>query len=192
VALYEVREGDMKWQVLGLVLVGVCAMSEPVKALPVQQDCGDFRAIHIAANTIERQSALSCYVEADFRLSLDGVLVTAHDDSLTGNCGKVSARTADQLKSCTLGSGRHIATLAEFLAQPLAGWYLDLKDTESTEDALEAVKIAAEHNQEGMTVMMYDVSPAILAVVREHDLDAVLKFLPTLYIPLLPFAGWHH
>ena len=145
-----------------------------------------FQAIQIqTGNSIEGyESVYSCFAESDFRLTRDGTLVAAHDKNLTGNCGYVPGKTLAQLRACTLGSGRHIATLGEFLELPLAAWYIDLKtsDSDDSEEVLSAVEVAISEIQrlgrDHAVLMIYNASPAVVRLIQDSGIRAALKWTP--------------
>jgi hypothetical protein len=152
----------------------------------VQRHAGT-RVAEIALNSIEtQQSTPGCFVESDFVLTLDGHLVAAHDDLLSGDCGRASQRTLAQLRTCRLVRGQRVASLADFLAVPLTEWYLDLKSTlagqtpanvlQSVEYAIRMIKATGRTG--GAVVMVYQAPPAVVSLLRANGIRAGMKGYP--------------
>lgn len=152
---------------------------------PPQHD--GFRAIQITTgNSLEGyHSANSCFAESDFRLTRDGALIAAHEAALTGNCGLVALRTLAEMRSCTLGSGRHVASLRDFLSLPLTEWYIDLKntDTRNEEQILATVKAAVADvreagREDGAVLLLYNATPSAVRLLESSGVRAGMKWTP--------------
>jgi len=122
------------------------------------------------------------FVEMDFRLASDGVLVSYHDQEIYG-CGMVATLDHLSAKACTLPGGRHVATLDEVLKLGFEGVYVDLKDTKDAARTARVVNAAADAIERAGTrtdvvVMLYGVSPEALTVVRRRHLRAGIKGYP--------------
>lgn len=105
-------------------------------------------------------------VEVNFVATLDGELVTGHQPEIGGDCGDVSLRTLAELDGCRNGHGEHIATLAEVLAMPFAGVWVDLK-ADAVQSALDVIG-----DRPGVTLMVYE--PSFDALVAAGPTDAAL------------------
>jgi hypothetical protein len=131
-------------------------------------------------------------VEADFRLNADGVLVAAHDDEMSGNCGRVSRATSARLERCRLAHGYRTATLRQLLALPFDEIYLDLKDTLIGVDrfgttdpsrAANAVRraiadVRAAGRTSDVTITVYEAPDAVKVLGDEEGVRGGLKGYP--------------
>jgi hypothetical protein len=125
------------------------------------------------------------FAESDFRLTSEGVLISTHDVKIGGNCGRVGQKTLEQLKACRMENNNHVATLADFLALPLKGWFLDLKDTESKNEATQKKVIDAaveEIEKAGLkdkvVLMIYRAPVASVDSIRVKRVRAGMKGYP--------------
>jgi glycerophosphoryl diester phosphodiesterase len=141
----------------------------------------------VAGNTIEALRAAHSqqvrYIEIDLILTRAQRLITAHEPPLKP-CGVVSRLTESQLRGCRLKGGLHVATLAQALAIPFDGVFLDLKDTKSTDDrgrqaVAEAVRVVSQHSRaEQAVLMVYSADDDLVAPIKQAGLRAGLKGYP--------------
>ncbi|MGI9825114.1 glycerophosphodiester phosphodiesterase [Agromyces sp. Marseille-Q5079] len=108
-------------------------------------------AIDAPENTLlafERaRSAGAGYLETDVRLTRDGVVVIAHDDTIERIAGRdaaVADLTIDELRRIELGQGQTFCTLAEALdAFPAARFNIDVKSADAVGPAADVIRSAA-------------------------------------------------
>jgi len=121
-------------------------------------------------------------IEADFMLTKDAILVSAHHNELSGDCPKVSTSTWKRLKSCLLSGNRHVARLEDLLRLPFKEFYIDLKDTLGDRGAAAVRKAAVvihKANHKGRAVVMvYNASAEIVQLIEHHDLRSGMKGYP--------------
>lgn len=141
----------------------------------------------VAGNTIEALRATYSqgvrYAEIDLILTRDRRLITAHEAPLEP-CGVVSRLTESQVRGCRVKGGLHVATLAQALAVPFEGIFLDLKDTkvagERAQQAVsEAISVVGAHPETQRAVLMvYRADDELVRPIREAGLRAGLKGYP--------------
>lgn len=108
-------------------------------------------ALDAPENTLlafERALAVGAgYLETDVRLTRDGVVVIAHDDTidrLAGRSAAVADLTLGELTRIDLGSGQTFCTLAEALARfPGARFNIDVKAAAAVSGVVEVIRAAA-------------------------------------------------
>ena len=156
-------------------------------------DCPASRAyagVRIAerrVNSIEAmQSTPTCFAESDFMLTADDTLVATHDPAMGGDCGDVNQQTLEGIRRCRLDGGLRVATLDDFLAVPLTEWYIDLKSNltaQTDAEILHSVKVAVRAitrrgRERGAVLLVYQVTPAVVAVLRDNGIRAGMKGYP--------------
>jgi glycerophosphoryl diester phosphodiesterase len=122
------------------------------------------------------------YVEVDLFTTADEVLVTAHEPGIR-DCGDVRKMKAAAVSRCRLPGRLQVATLAEVLALPFAGIYLDLKETKQLEAAAPTVRRAAQavvqaRRQDDAVLMVYQAPDDVVQTIRTHGLRAGMKGYP--------------
>ncbi|GAA1843503.1 glycerophosphodiester phosphodiesterase [Agromyces salentinus] len=84
------------------------------------------------------------YLETDVRLTRDGIVVIAHDETIermTGRGDSVAALTMAELRSIDLGSGQTFSTLAEALeAFPDARFNIDVKVADAVGPVVDVIR----------------------------------------------------
>jgi glycerophosphoryl diester phosphodiesterase len=131
-------------------------------------------------------------VEADFRLTRDGRIVAAHDDSLkrvTGVDLRVSEHSLDELRRLDIGIwkgpqwlGERIATLAEMLAiaaPPASRFYVEIKCGAEIVAELGRVVLASGWEQKRIVPICFsaEVLIAIRRVLPKSPTYLVVEFL---------------
>src|SRR3989304_6457383 len=111
--------------VLGRLFYDQVLSKKSEKGVKVALSCEEnkrfegFRAVNFrSGNSLEGYRALkfkSCFAESDFLINPEGILISANDDKLSGNCGRVSKSSLKELRSCKLRKDTHVATLGDFL-----------------------------------------------------------------------------
>ncbi len=131
-------------------------------------------------------STPTCFAESDFMLTADDHLVATHDAAMGGDCGDVNQQTLEGIRRCRLAGDLRVATLDDFLAVPLTEWYVDLKSNLiATTDAeiLHSVEVAVRSidrrgRERGAVLLVYQVTPAVVDVLRDNGIRAGLKGYP--------------
>jgi hypothetical protein len=154
----------------------------------VNQRHDGFRIAQIRAggNSLEAYRRVpTCFAESDFQQTPSGAIISAHDEELTGNCGKVSQSTPQLLKKCRMANGDHLASLSDFLRVPLTEWFIDLKASISDNDAavVRAVKTAVDEiraagRSQGAVLMLYRAPQEAVELVRAGHVRAAMKGYP--------------
>lgn len=145
-----------------------------------------FRSGNRLETYLKLESWKICFAESDFLMNSEGVLVSAHDDKLIGkNCGSVSKSSIKELQDCILKGGYHIATLSDFLDQPLTEWFIDLKDTLSGDDekvfdsVSSAIKeIRRKGLQNRAVIMIYRAPDNVVELIHHNEIRAGFKGYP--------------
>jgi glycerophosphoryl diester phosphodiesterase len=87
------------------------------------------------------------YLETDVRLTRDGAVVVAHDETIGRIAGRddaVAERSLDELRRVDLGAGQTFCTLAEALAAfPEARFNIDVKVAAAVEPVVEVIRSVA-------------------------------------------------
>ncbi|GAA1952867.1 glycerophosphodiester phosphodiesterase [Agromyces allii] len=87
------------------------------------------------------------YLETDVRLTADGVVVIAHDDTIdrvAGTSALVAELSIAELERIELGAGQRFCTLAEALARfPEARFNIDVKVADAVLPVVEVIRAAA-------------------------------------------------
>ena len=124
------------------------------------------------------------FVEVDFQLTADDVLVSSHEKDIDG-CGTVMTLPSEVVRKCVLPGGRHVATLEELLKLPFEAIYLDLKDGRyrDVDRAHRAATIAGEAvaaagRQKQVVLMMYHFPERTLRLIRRLGLRGGGKGYP--------------
>jgi glycerophosphoryl diester phosphodiesterase len=137
------------------------------------------RGLHDAERPENSLSALRAAVqrgyavEADIRLSRDGVVFVFHDDDLarlTGAQGRFREKDAAELKALRLRSGESIPTLADFLREAggAAPLILELKSAFDGDVALARAAMAGLSGHAGPAALK-SFDPALIAVLRAEN-----------------------
>ena len=124
------------------------------------------------------------FVEVDFQLTADDVLVSSHEKDIEG-CGTVMTLPSEFVRKCALPGGRHVATLEQLLRLPFEAIYLDLKDGRYRDvaraqraAAVAAEAIVAADRQRDVVMMMYHFPEQTLALIRKRGLRGGGKGYP--------------
>ena len=138
-------------------------------------------------NSIEAmQSTPTCFAESDFMLTADDHLVATHDAAMGGDCGDVGQQTLEGIRRCRLAGGLRVATLEDFLAVPLTEWFIDLKSNQAAITEAEIVHsvdvavraITRRGRERGAVLLVYQVTPAVVDILRDNDIRAGMKGYP--------------
>jgi len=171
--------------VLGDVLLGDVHRDGP--ACRSSRAYAGVRIAERRVNSIEAMASTpTCFAESDFMLTADDHLVATHDAAMGGDCGDVNQQTLEGIRRCRLAGGLRVATLDDFLAVPLTEWYVDLKSNLiATTDAeiLHSVEVAVrsitrQGRERGAVLLVYQVTPAVVDVLRDNGIRAGLKGYP--------------
>ena len=126
------------------------------------------------------------FAESDFRLNAENVLISAHDNDIGGDCGDITKKTLQELRSCSLDGGFSVATLGDLLAQPYDEVFIDLKNTRSSSNAqvVSAVSSAIDAvinagRQDDAVLMVYRAPNEVVDLKLQHDIRMGLKGYPT-------------
>ena len=171
--------------VLGDVLLGDVHRDGP--ACPASPAYAGVRIAERRVNSIEAMASTpTCFAESDFMLTADDHLVATHDAAMGGDCGDVNQQTLEGIRRCRLAGGLRVATLDDFLAVPLTEWYVDLKSNliaATDAEILHSVEVAVrsitrQGRERGAVLLVYQVTPAVVDVLRDNGIRAGLKGYP--------------
>jgi glycerophosphoryl diester phosphodiesterase len=125
------------------------------------------------------------FVEADFMQSKDGALIAAHHDSLSGDCGRISRQTLEELRDCRLSGDRRVGALEDLLGFGFEAIYIDLKASSerSSDELFDVVEAAVDviedaDRADSAVLMVYDVDEAVAELLDERGIRAGLKGYP--------------
>ena len=121
------------------------------------------------------------FVEVDFHISTDDILITAHDDRTRG-CGKVSQGRAALLQACALTNKLHMASLEQALALNFDMLMLDLKSAKGKQfertitSAIHAIKAA--NAEDRVIVFVYGNDLKIIEKLKNSSIPFGYKGYP--------------
>lgn len=143
---------------------------------------------HRGASSYEPENTLRAFrraidmeadmIEADVRLSKDGVPVVIHDESLdrtTGVSGLVRDYTVDELRKLNAGLGERIPLLSEVLefVKDRIGFILEVKEVEASIPSLELVEEMGMMKQ----VLFASFHLDALRIIADSSRSAYLCFI---------------
>lgn len=125
------------------------------------------------------------HVEVDFVRTIDGFVVSGHDDKLGGDCGRASRQPLEALLACTLDDDHRVITLDDVLGRPFDSVYVDFKSSDTKDDdkllrevtaVIKAIKRSDARDR--AVVMLYRTSAQVRELLEREEIRFGLKGYP--------------